>query len=1221
MAYQPKSYRKFLATSMTAAMVATAVAPVTGLAASSFPDVAEGTPYTEPINALAKMGVIKGYEDGTFKIRQKVTRAEAAQIITQLRKLDTSASAAPFSDVKQNVWYTQGINAAYNAGIIAGKGDNKFEPNVNLTRAEFALIVMKAYGIEPKKDAENKFSDVEAGQWYTEAVLTLAADKVIVGKNDTTFAPHEHIDRGDLAILAYTAEQKYGDGIVGDTQIKAVNNTTVEITYKEEVKGVKASDFEISGLKVENAVVKQSDSKTVVLTTAKQKGGEKYTVKQNGKEIGKFDGISAVIPEKITLAETAIQGVVGKQVTLKADVGVKEAGIPVTFNVQAQVGSLNKSHVEEVLTNADGIAEYSYTQYTPAYNDDVAVYPTGAPAHRAVAKVFWGANQILKVEADDKLGDKVNNNETKKYKVTYNDPKTGKPVPGAKLHVTYVENVNVSVDKTSKATVNGINPVQLTNGDIRTAEVTTNSNGVATFTANGANTKVTPVVYVASEKTNRLDNDNLRVQAKQLQFGAIQTEYKIDVTRDGGEEAAVGYDNGRQYKISVKDKDGKAVQNETLNVAFNEDLDRDMNTSTKAKFVDKDGKLMTDYQSDAKQITVKLDKNGEAKFYIATDKGNKGDYATPLVWINTNSSNASDKSFNDGHPHQKGAITYFAEEKLTSGVVEAYANGSSTKADLDKDFKGTDKVTFKFFAANQSGKIFKEVSGVDVDARFSITNTGKETIRVGKTEVLPGRTEQVTMKGSEGIEVLTGTEKSPDKTTSVKVEANGYTTYSGSNKDQYHNKHITSKTVEAKFVSSSDVAVKTGEIKSIDVTNEKITFKDGVTISYKDGKDFEYKGTINKDRFIGLILTNLADNKDITVTGVKDKDGDKYTKFVINGTLEYEQPAADVSDLIEKNKNKLDVEKALTKFEANKPKELTEKYLETGKVFYLPSKVDGVDFTWKSGDKNIIDVTLVDDKNDTHHGEYKVTVKQGTTKYDEVTLTATLSKGKDKAEYSEDKKYDLIVKGDGNAPEPGKEVTLSEAEITAPTNEEAAVQSSTTIDVSDLENGDTVVFGTNTFTKAATSTGNDFADAATLASLIDGIDEFEATDSDDIVTVKAAVAGKDGDKLALTVKDVKLPLTGGKDKVEATTGELVLTFSGAVSLKQGLNISVVEEGATTATNVPVNSSHLEEKDSNKIVVKDLTTYKKFKAGTTIKVVQGFLVNDELQRVEVNVTIK
>src|SRR5699024_302706 len=133
---------------------------------------------------------------------------------------------------------------------------------------------------------------------------------------------------------------------------------------------------------VSNAAVKHTDDKTVVLTTAVQKGGEKYTVMLDGKAIGSFTGVETVVPTTLKITNASVQGKTGQQAILSADTGVKKAGIPVTFNVKAQTQTTtNKNQVFEVFTNEDGIATSSYTQYS-AGKDEVTAYPTGAPTVR-----------------------------------------------------------------------------------------------------------------------------------------------------------------------------------------------------------------------------------------------------------------------------------------------------------------------------------------------------------------------------------------------------------------------------------------------------------------------------------------------------------------------------------------------------------------------------------------------------------------------------------------------------------------------------------------------------------------------------------------------------------------------------------------------------------------------------------------------------------------------
>ncbi|QNK89159.1 hypothetical protein H7992_05455 [Sporosarcina sp. resist] len=352
--------------------------------------------------------------------------------------------------------------------------------------------------------------------------------------------------------------------LFSNTNIKAINATTVEVTFKEKVENV--GDFTIEGLAVSNAAVKQTDDKVVVLTTAVQEGGKKYTVSHAGKEIGSFEGLSAVIPTKIDITTQSVQGKVGAQAILSADVGVKQAGIPVTFNVKADTTTtLNKDQVFEAVTNADGIATFSYTQYA-AGTDSVVAYPTGAPAVRSLGYVFWGVDTILAIE-DVTKEVTVNNGANKTYKVKYLDPKTGKAVAGKRFAVSFKENINVNVNQLSNAKVNNVNPTQLLNGTApKVAVIITDAKGEATFTVTGENTAVTPIVFEQAFASNTANatvyseeykSDVLQATASKVTFGAIQADYKIELKRDGLEEAAKGLANGREYNIVVKDKDGK----------------------------------------------------------------------------------------------------------------------------------------------------------------------------------------------------------------------------------------------------------------------------------------------------------------------------------------------------------------------------------------------------------------------------------------------------------------------------------------------------------------------------------------------------------------------------------------------------------------------------------------------------------------------------------------
>ena len=93
----------------------------------------------------------------------------------------------PFVDVTNHWAYTD-IKRVYNRGWMVGESATIFAPDQDLTRAMLAVILYAMAG-EPEVTAANPFSDVPAGEWYTDAVIWAAANGIVVGCGDGTFRP------------------------------------------------------------------------------------------------------------------------------------------------------------------------------------------------------------------------------------------------------------------------------------------------------------------------------------------------------------------------------------------------------------------------------------------------------------------------------------------------------------------------------------------------------------------------------------------------------------------------------------------------------------------------------------------------------------------------------------------------------------------------------------------------------------------------------------------------------------------------------------------------------------------------------------------------------------------------------------------------------------------------------------------------------------------------
>ncbi|MBL0387273.1 S-layer homology domain-containing protein [Tumebacillus sp. ITR2] len=133
----------------------------------------------------------------------------AATTITMLTAFATEAGAAtsfPFRDI-QNSFAKSQILDLYNRGIIGGDGNGYFRPTQQITRAEFATMLLKAKGIPaPSADSyEGTFRDVPRGEWFTPYAEASYRLGVTSGKGTGLFQPSDHLTREEMVKMAVNA--------------------------------------------------------------------------------------------------------------------------------------------------------------------------------------------------------------------------------------------------------------------------------------------------------------------------------------------------------------------------------------------------------------------------------------------------------------------------------------------------------------------------------------------------------------------------------------------------------------------------------------------------------------------------------------------------------------------------------------------------------------------------------------------------------------------------------------------------------------------------------------------------------------------------------------------------------------------------------------------------------------------------------------------------------
>ena len=109
--------------------------------------------------------------------------------------------SSQFSDVSANAWYTSAVQYAVEHGLMAGVGNNRFGPEEPMTRAMLVTVLWR-YAGRPEA-GKNPFTDVPAGQWYTEAVTWAAENGVVSGVGNGRFAPNGNITREQMASILF----------------------------------------------------------------------------------------------------------------------------------------------------------------------------------------------------------------------------------------------------------------------------------------------------------------------------------------------------------------------------------------------------------------------------------------------------------------------------------------------------------------------------------------------------------------------------------------------------------------------------------------------------------------------------------------------------------------------------------------------------------------------------------------------------------------------------------------------------------------------------------------------------------------------------------------------------------------------------------------------------------------------------------------------------------
>lgn len=167
-----------------------------------------------PMDSLGKLvlAYVNGYADGTFGGERHITRSEVAALISRVSEDFNKGKSygVAFKDVPDGVWYANNLGYCVEAGLIEGRGNGRFDPNANITRAEFAAIVARFLGLPNEVTGTNRYTDT-SGNWAEGYIAQLTAKGIVEGKGDGKFDPAANISRYEAVTMLNRALERTPD--------------------------------------------------------------------------------------------------------------------------------------------------------------------------------------------------------------------------------------------------------------------------------------------------------------------------------------------------------------------------------------------------------------------------------------------------------------------------------------------------------------------------------------------------------------------------------------------------------------------------------------------------------------------------------------------------------------------------------------------------------------------------------------------------------------------------------------------------------------------------------------------------------------------------------------------------------------------------------------------------------------------------------------------------
>lgn len=324
---------KLLPLALTAAMI---VPSVPAMAAPS--DIA-GHWAESVITQWQNKGLIQGYEDGTFKPGNTITRAEFVTLMNNAKGFWPEGSIN-FSDVKNGSWFYSAVARAVAAGYVKGYSDGSFKPGNTITRAEAAVMIANAARLSANEAGAYRFTDVGSiPAWARGSVGAVVAAGYMTGYPDGSFYANASISRAEAVS---SLNRMLGGTAYQPTQPTTPTTDTTKTTSDDVV-------IEDKGTTLKNQTVDGN------VTIAKSVGNGDVTLRNvtiKGDLIVKGGGSNTVTLEDVDVRGKARLLKEGVHLHLVGDTDIRKLLIDLAAHITQS--SSYKDEIGEIILAGDG---------------------------------------------------------------------------------------------------------------------------------------------------------------------------------------------------------------------------------------------------------------------------------------------------------------------------------------------------------------------------------------------------------------------------------------------------------------------------------------------------------------------------------------------------------------------------------------------------------------------------------------------------------------------------------------------------------------------------------------------------------------------------------------------------------------------------------------------------------------------------------------------------